>query len=189
MKKLLTAFAAALAAAFPLTPAGVAPAFAQQQAAACTAIAGDTERLACYDAIFLASGGPSAETIILESQQLIPARPTGRERAVIELSCGPDGLAASFEFANQVLVATNSETALSYQIDFAGTVVRNLPTSNEGTRVGFATPEQTMDFFDAVLGGRTLRIRVTPPRQRSLTVDFRLIDRRDEIAALRQSCG
>ena len=62
-----------------------APVQAQTNAAECAAIDDDQERLACYDRLFRDSAGNggdgsqgTAEPVVIQSERLIPARPTGR---------------------------------------------------------------------------------------------------------------
>ncbi len=165
-------------------------AMAQQSAEACAAVPADAERLACYDAIFRA-GAPATEAdgaLSILSQQLIPARPTGREPAVLTLACGPNGLSLTLAFANQFLSETSAEAPVTFQRDLGAQQTRNLPTTPDRLRIGFATAAEVAAFLDTLDGVRTLRVRVTPPRQRSLVVDFRLVDEAAQIAALRQGC-
>ncbi len=172
-----------------LLPA-IPPAVAQQTPQLCAAVVADAERLACYDALFR-TGEPTtpAERLVIPSQQLIPAIPTGRRPAEMILACGPSGVVLNLTFAGQVLVETSQETAVTFQRDLGAQQTRNLPATADDLGVGFASPADTDMFLNQLAGVRTLRVRITPPRQRSLVVDFRIADQVEAIAALRQSCG
>lgn len=171
------------------------PAHAQDTGESCAAITGDPERLACYDAIFRApldvppSDLPAASEILIPSEQQIPARPTGRAPAQMVIACVNGGAAVRFTFANQLLSSTNDNAGVTLQVDLGGNVVRNLPVDETNTSVGFATANEAATFLATLEGARSLRVRITPVRQRSLTIDFRLSDFADEIEALRGSCG
>lgn len=166
-----------------------APAVAQDAGESCTAIASDTERLACYDAIFRpAEDGPVAPEVVIDSEQLIPARPVGRAPAVMTVACIDGGASVRFSFANQLLSNTSDNAPLTFQVDLAGNTVRNLPVGEDNTTVGFASARDAASFLDTLEGARSLRVRVTPVRQRSLTVDFRLQERNEEIGAVRAAC-
>jgi type VI secretion system protein VasI len=170
------------------------PAHAQDTGESCAAIAADAERLACYDGIFRPDDGPAIETpaateVRIQSEQQIPARPTGRAPAEMVIACVEGGASVRFAFANQLLSSTNDNAGVTLQVDLGGNLVRNLPVDADNTSVGFATATDAATFLETLEGARSLRVRITPVRQRSLIVDFRLADFRDEIEALRASCG
>jgi type VI secretion system protein VasI len=166
------------------------PGFAQETGPSCAAIPGDAERLACYDAIFRGGeDGPAAVEVRIESQQLIPARPVGRAPAAMVIACDADGLAVRFSFADQVLSNTSDNAPVTFQIDLGGNTVRNLPVDDANTSVGFPTARDAGAFLDTLDGARSLKVRITPVRQRSLTVDFVVRDHAADIAALRETCG
>ncbi len=156
---------------------------------ACALIIGGAERLACYDAIFRTSIPPDgAASVRIESEQSIPARPTGREPATMVIACEAGQLSVEFSFARQFLSATSDNAPLSFQVDLGGNTVRNLPVSADNTAAGFPNTTASAAFLDTLEGGTTLRVRVTPVRQRSLTVEFRMRDHADAIAAVREAC-
>jgi hypothetical protein len=180
----------AIAAAVLLLGLPATPVLAQQDGASCAAIADDIERLACYDAIFRApDDGVGAAEVLILSEQLIPARPVGREPAEMSIACVDGGISVRFSFANQLLSNTSDNAPLSFQVDLGGNTVRNLPVADENTAAGFATARDAAAFLDTLEGARNLKVRVTPVRQRSLTVDFRLQGFADEIGAVRGACG
>lgn len=166
------------------------PVSAQQSSgAACISIADDAERLACYDAIFMA-GEPAevGDEVRIASEQMIPARPTGREPAEMILSCVAGALDLRFAFANQLLSGTSDNAPVTFQVDLGGNTVRNLPVGPDNTTIGFANARDAAAFLDTLEGARNLKVRITPVRQRSLVVDFRVGAHIDAIGALRGSC-
>lgn len=166
------------------------PVNAQQSGASCAAIVADAERLACYDALFRGQEVPQAGSEVrLQSEQLIPAQPSGRERAEMIVSCVAGELRLDFSFARQVLANVSDNAPVSLQVDLGGNTVRNLPVANNNTTVGFATTSDTLAFLNTLEGANSLKVRITPVRQRSLVVDFRLRDQGSAIAALRDSCS
>ena len=169
----------------------VAPSSAQDVAdpAACAMIAGGAERLACYDAIFPPLAGASADAVVLQSRQPIPARPTGRMPATMTVRCGEGGVEVSFVFANQLLSETSDDAAISFQVDQTGNRVRNLPVSADNVVIGFPAGRDSLDFLESIEGGRSLQVRITPVRQRSVQVLFELRASEAAIAALRESCA
>jgi hypothetical protein len=156
---------------------------------ACAAIGGDAERLACYDAIFQGTA-PNGElpALRIESEQQIPARPTGRVPAGMVVACAGGTLSVTFDFARQLLSATNDDAPITFQVDQGGNIVRNLPVSADNTSIGYSTTRESQAFLEGLEGGTSLKVRITPVRQRSLTVDFRLREHESEIAALREAC-
>jgi hypothetical protein len=128
---------------------------------ACAAIGGDAERL---------------------------ARPTGRVPAGMVIACAGGTLSVTFDFARQLLSATNDDAPITFQVDQGGNTVRNLPVSADNTSIGYSTTRESQAFLEGLEGGTSLKVRITPVRQRSLTVDFRLREHEAEIAALREAC-
>lgn len=156
---------------------------------ACVAIADDTERLACYDAVFRTSAQEGDVTPLrIESEQQIPARPNGRVPAGMVVACESGTLTVTFDFARQLLSATNDDAPITFQVDQGGNTVRNLPVSSDNTSIGYFATRDSEAFLDGLEGGTSLKVRITPVRQRSLTVDFRLREHEAAIAALREAC-
>ena len=165
------------------------PAIGQAAVQACVVMADDAERLACYDALFRDAAVPVAGAITVLSARPIPARPSGREPASLTLVCDAGQMVVSFRFAGQLVSNTGDIAPLTYQVDANATIVRTLRASADNTELTFASAADTESFLDNLLGGTSVRVRMTPVRQRSLTVDFRLPEVADDIAALRASCG
>lgn len=168
---------------------GVPPATAQQAVSSCVAIEDDAERLACYDAIFRDGELDLEGGVFVESERLIPARPTGREPATMSIRCEDGQMVVSFGFAGQLVSNTGDIAPLTYQVDASGNVARTLRAGEDNTSLSFASAADTEFFLDSLIGGRNLKVRMTPVRQRSLTVDFRLQAVADEIEALRAACS
>jgi len=168
----------------------VMPASAQSTPQQCAAIAADPERLACYDALFAGTGAvPAGDAVTLQSQALIPARPSGRGSAEMVVSCDSGGPVVSFTFAGQLVSATGDIAPVTFQLDAGGTAVRTLLPDGTNTRLSFAPGRESNTFLDTLAGATSLKVRVTPVRQRSLTVDFRVNTVADQIAAVRANCG
>lgn len=164
------------------------PAFAQASAEACAAIAADTERLACYDAIFRHTPTAPEGAIVLSSERMIPAQPTGRAPATMTISCEAGAVRVAFAFAGQLVSNTGDIAPVTFQVDQNGTAVRTLAANAENNELSFASPRDAAQFLDSLDGGRNLKVRMTPVRQRSLTVDFRLPAAAGEIEALVAGC-
>jgi hypothetical protein len=165
---------------------------AQETPQACSVIADDGERLACYDALFRDRGGERgevAEAVVLDSERLIPARPTGRAPATMTVECSNGAVLVSFAFANQLVSNTSDIAAVTLQVDQNATAVRTLRASADNTTLSFAAGRESQAFLDSLEGGTSLKVRMTPVRQRSVTVDFRLPEHIAAIEAIRQSCG
>jgi hypothetical protein len=173
----------ALAAAFAAQPAA-----AQSTPQACAAIADDGERLACYDAIFATTGTVDPDAVLLSSEQLIPQRPTGRAPATMSVACVSGQPQVTFGFAGQLVSATGDIAPVTFQIDQFGTSVRTLSADAANVALSFAPGRDSNAFLDSLAGGTNLRVRMTPVRQRSLTIDFRLPGIIDDIEALRANC-
>ncbi len=168
-----------------LAPAG--PALAQSSPEACAALNDDMERLACYDAIFRQDAAPG-ETVIIESERLIPARPTGRGPATMTVACEAAEVVVSFAFAGHFVSNSGDIAPVTFQVDLSATSVRTLRANADNTSLSFAPGTESQSFLDSLEGGTNLRVRMTPVRQRSLTVDFRLPDHAEAIGAVRAGC-
>jgi hypothetical protein len=179
---------ALVAVGFGLVPP--APAVAQQQTgASCAAVADDAERLACYDSVFRRPDAPADNTLTIDSNQPIPARPTGRKPATMTIACTDAGLRVSFSFAGQLLSETGNEAAISFQVQQMGSSVRSLPVSPDNTSIGFTSTRDSDTFLEMLEGGDNVIVRITPVRQRSVQVEFSVRGREDEIGAIREACA
>lgn len=170
----------------------VQPAVGQEETGeSCAAIAADAARLACYDGIFR-SDRPASEQpteLVFESERMIPARPSGRAAATFSVACAPEGPEVRFGFANQLLSATGDVAPVTLQVDQGPTTVRTMAASEDNVSLSFASAQETATFLDSLSGGDLLRVRMTPVRQRSVNVTFRLEDAVPQIEALRVSCN
>lgn len=167
----------------------VAPAHAQETGASCAQIQDDGERLACYDKVFRSDEPPlGGSAVTIQSERLIPALPTGRKPAEMVVSCDAGMLTVQFRFAGQLVSATGDIAPVTLQVDQNATAVRTLSASPDNAAVGFWTTEESSVFLNSLAGGTTLKVRMTPLRQRSLTVDFRVAEHRDAVEAVRDAC-
>ncbi len=165
------------------------PAMGQETGQQCAAIVDDASRLSCYDEIFRTGAVEPTENLLFESEQLIPARPSGRATASFRLACVEGEPDVSFSFAGQQMSATGDITAITLQVDQGPTQVRTLLASEDNTAVRFGSARDSNAFLDTLAGGTTLKVRATPVRQRSLNVTFRIDEALPQITALRQSCN
>lgn len=165
-----------------------APALGQETGQGCAAIADDAQRLACYDTIFRSGEGERPELLLFQSEQLIPARPSGRERATFQLACIEGLPEVRFAFAGQQMSATGDIVPLTLQVDQGPTQVRTMQAAENNMSVRFGSLRETNAFLDTLVGGATLKVRATPVRQRSLNVTFSLEEVLPQIVALRQAC-
>lgn len=164
------------------------PALGQETGESCAAIADDAQRLACYDAVFRSGPGEPAAAINLQSEQLIPARPSGRQPATLALACIEGAPEVRFAFAGQLMSATGDIAPLTLQVDQGPTQVRTMQAAEDNLSLSFSSDRDTAAFLDSLDGGTVLKVRMTPVRQRSLNVTFRVGAVLSEIAALRETC-
>lgn len=163
------------------------PALGQERGASCAAIADDAQRLACYDEIFRNDGPAPSGEVTFSSERLIPARPSGRGPATFAVACGAEGPEVRFGFANQLVAATGDIAPVTFQVDQGPTSVRTMAASEDNLSLSFRAGE-VEPFLDSLAGGSLLRVRMTPVRQRSVNVTFRLEEAVPQIEALRESC-
>lgn len=167
-----------------------APALSQETGASCALIEDGAERLACYDRLFRTDNPPAGDAMVtIESERLIPALPTGRKPAEMIVSCDSGLLTVQFRFAGQLISATGDIAPITFQVDQNPTSVRTLRASQDNASAGFWTTQESTAFLNSLAGGTNLKVRMTPVRQRSLTVDFRLDKHREEIEAARNACN
>jgi hypothetical protein len=161
---------------------------AQTDAAQCTAIADDLDRLACYDAIFLGSMAGAGDAVVLESEQLIPARPSGRAPATISVSCEAGTLTIAFAFAGNTMSALGRDAGITLQYDLQAARSRTLPVNADNTAIVLSGGDAAT-FLDGLAGATNLTVRVTPVSSRSLSVRFRVDAFAPEVAPVRAACG
>lgn len=173
----------------PLLTLGAVPAMAQTGGSACASIQTDSERLACYDDIFrLVPDADGALSVTLNSEQLIPARPSGREHATMTVSCAAGNLAVSFAFAGNTLSALGRDAGLTLQYDLQAARSRTLPVSADNTSIILSGAE-ARGFLDGLAGTTNLTARVTPANSRSLSVRFRVDIAVDQLEPVRAACS
>ncbi len=166
-----------------------APGLGRETGESCATIGDDAQRLVCYDNVFRSGAPPVVEgAIVLESEQLIPARPSGRAPASLSFACVSGSPEVRFSFAGQLMSATGDIAPVTLQVDQGPTQVRTMRASDDNQSLSFGAARDTAAFLDTLNGGTTLKVRMTPVRQRSLNVNFRLTETLDEIAALREAC-
>lgn len=173
----------ALAAALLATPV-----VGQDTGESCAAIGDDAQRLICYDGVFRAEPGEAPGTLSLSSEQLIPARPSGRQPASFSVACVAGAPEVRFAFAGQLMSSTGDIAPVSLQVDQGATQVRTMRAADDNLSVSFASARETTAFLDSLNGGTTLKVRMTPVRQRSLNVTFRVDAALAEIGTLRETC-
>ena len=168
----------------PLMPA--TPAFAQANGATCAAVTDDPERLACYDAIFRVAPGDTANSVSFNSEQLIPARPSGRQPAVMTVACAAKALSVKFSFAGNTMSPIGSDAGISLQLDLQAARNLTLPTTDANTALLVTRDAKT--FLASFQGATNLTVRVTPVGTRSLTVRFRVQGLDQAIAPIIAAC-
>lgn len=166
-----------------------APALAQS-GAQCAAIGGDSERLACYDAIFR-SGTGAAEglSVSFESEQLIPARPSGRQPATMTIACEAGTLSASFAYAGNTMSALGRDAGITLQVDLQSPRSRTLAVNSTNTALVINNTADTLAFLDMLAGAQNLTTRVTPVNSRSLSVRFNLAGVLEQIEPVKAACS
>ncbi len=174
----------------PMLAAPSLPASAQTGVSACTAIEDDAGRLACYDRLFRdAQAAAEGLSAVLESEQLIPARPTGRGPATMTVACIEDELTVSFAFAGNTMSALGRDAGITLQYDLQAARSRTLPVNEDNTALVIDNTRDAAQFLDGLAGATNLTARVTPVNSRSLSVRFRVDAFAPEAAHVRAACG
>lgn len=169
---------------------GMAPPAAAQSGAQCAVLDQDAERLACYDGLFRPDGtAPTVASVTLESEQLIPARPSGRAPATITVSCEADILQVAFAFAGNTMSALGSDTGITMQYDLSRARSSTLPVNDDNTAILIDNTREAMTFLNGLAGATNLTVRVTPASTRSLSVRFRVDSFDAEVAPVVAACG
>lgn len=174
----------------PLLTVSAPAAMAQTAGSQCTAIAGDAERLACFDAAFATpAAGATNPLVVFESEQLIPARPNGRQPATITVACADGKLSVAFAFAGNTMSALGNDAGITWQFDLQAARSRTLPVNADNTAIVLDNSRDALAFIQSVEGATNLTVRVTPVSSRSLTVRYRVDDFADQVAPIRGACG
>jgi hypothetical protein len=175
----------------PLFALPVPMATAQTQVLAqCVALSDDAERLACYDGLFRNAGPEAAAlSVVIESEQLIPARPSGRQPATMTISCSADVLTIAFAFAGNTMSALGRDAGLTLQSDLQPARSRTLPVNDTNTAIVLDNTRDSAALLDGLAGTTNLTARVTPVNSRSLSVRFRVDAIMTEVEPVRAACG
>jgi len=165
-----------------------APLAFAQSGTSCAPIMADAERLACYDDLFRTGelGGDLAVTF--NSEQMIPARPTGRAPATMTVACAAGGLSIAFGFAGNTLSALGNDAGITTQVDLQAARSRTLPVNTSNTALFINKGNEAAAFLDALTGATNLTVRVTPANSRSLNVRFRVDTIVDDLAPVLAAC-
>lgn len=162
---------------------------AAQSGAQCAAIDDDGARLACYDDVFRSSSAPADSTaVIFESEQLIPARPSGRAPATIAVSCEANGLQVAFGFAGNTLSSLGNDVGMTLQYDLTRRS-STLPVNADNTAVLIDNTRDALAFIDNLAGVTNLTVRVTPASARTLSVRFRVDSFAQSVAPVVAACS
>lgn len=160
-----------------------------QTGAQCAAIDDDGARLVCYDDVFRAASAPvDASAIVFESEQLIPARPSGRAPATITVSCQPNGLQIAFGFAGNTLSSLGNDVGMTLQYDLTRRS-STLPVNADNTAVLIDNSRDALAFIDNLAGVTNLTVRVTPASARTLSVRFRVDAFAQNVAPVVAACS
>jgi type VI secretion system protein VasI len=178
-----------IALVLPLLCAAPLPALAQA-GSQCTTIGDDAERLACFDAAF-APGGEQAsgQSVTLQSEQLIPARTSGRAPATITVSCEATGLQVAFGFAGNTMSIQGNDTGLTLQYDLQRARSSTLPVNDDNTAILIDEAGAARAFVEGLEGATNLTVRVTPASTRSLNVRFNVSSFATDVAPVVAACG
>ena len=178
---------AALACALVVAP--TLPASAQN-ANQCAVIVADLDRLACYDALFRpATDTGNGLSITFQSEQLIPARPSGRAPATMTVTCDAGNLTVEFAYAGNTMSALGRDAGMTLQYDLQAARSRTLPVNSNNTAILIDNTAESLAFLDSLAGANNLTTKVTPVNSRSLSVRFSLDGVLDAIAPVRASCS
>lgn len=195
--------------------AGAAPAGAQTiSPERCALIGPATERLNCYDSLFRSSDlageasgtsstgmwssgvevsqieGTERAFAMLQSEQLIPALPRGREPARLTIMCVNEETVAQFSFAGYPLgTATSNSGTITLQYDRQPSRSQSLPLSNDRMALGFFTERDALPFIEVLRETERLYVRAQPQGSRSVTVSFLTEGMEEALQPVREACG
>lgn len=156
-------------------------------AAACAALTSDADRLACYDGLFRPSAIPSS-VLVLQSEQTILARPSGRANATLSLSCSAGVPRLEFAFAGNPLSATGANIGISVQRDLRSSRALSLRPSADGTGGIMDQRADLETFVQSLQGVGALSLQTRTTDYRSLTVRFQIGPRASDLSAALAAC-
>ena len=166
------------------------PVHAQTGVAQCVLIETDVERLACYDALFRDPvAAQTGLSVTLQSETLIPARPSGRAPATMTVLCDDEVLSVAFAFAGNTMSALGRDAGLTLQYDLQAARSRTLPVNADNTAIVIDNTRDAAAFLEGLAGATNLTARVTPVNSRSLSVRFRVDAFIAEVVPVRAACG
>lgn len=184
LQRMLALTAAALAVLFPAAPAMA------QSAAQCISIADNGQRLACYDDLFrTGSADTESLSVSFDSEQLIPARPSGRAPATMTVSCEAGALTVAFAYAGNTMSALGRDAGITFQFDLQASRSRTLPVNDSNTAILLDNTVDAAAFLDMLAGANNLTTRVTPVNSRSLSVRFSLDGVLEAVTPVREACA
>ncbi len=174
----------------PMIALAAPPALGQSAASQCTAIASDSERLACFDAAFAGEAAdPAGAQVVFQSEQLIPARPNGRQPATITVACDTGVLSVAFAFAGNTMSALGNDAGITWQFDLQAARSRTLPVNATNTAIVLDNTADALAFIRSLEGATNLTVRVTPVNSRSLSVRYRVDDFAAQVAPTVAACS
>lgn len=207
-------WAMAMLAAAGMFSAG--PVLAQTSPEDCAAIGPATERLDCYDSLFRAdvfTGESEDETTpeqgmwasgvevsqiegtelpfaAVQSEQLIPAFPSGRSPARLTILCRDGETAVQFSFAGHAMASPNSTAgSITLQYDRQPPRSQSLPLNGDRTAIGFYSDAEAREIIARLLQTNRLYVRATPLAQRSVTVSFLMEGIEAALEPVREACA
>jgi type VI secretion system protein VasI len=126
----------------------------------------------------------------LQSEQLIPALPRGREPARMTILCLDDNTVVQFAFAGYPLgTPTSNSGTITIQFDRQPGRSQSLQLGTDRTTLGFFSTNDAMAFIDQLLQSERLFVRAQPQAQRSVTVSFQLEGIEEALVPVREACG
>jgi len=155
----------------------------------CSSIVADGERLACYDSVFRNGPSEAALSVTFNSEQLIPARPSGRMPATMTISCEAGNLTVAFAYAGNTMSALGRDAGLTTQVDLQAARSRTLNVDPTNTAVVIDNTADSLAFLDSLQGSNNLTTRVTPANSRSLSVRFSLAGVLEQVEPVRAACS
>ncbi|MCS6762177.1 MAG: hypothetical protein MO846_09495 [Candidatus Devosia symbiotica] len=163
---------------------------AQSAVSQCILISSDVDRLSCYDGLFRALETLQAGlSVTLQSEQLIPARPSGRAPATMVINCTKEVLSVAFTFAGNTMSPLGRDASITLQYDLQAAQSRTLSVNADNTAILISNTREAAAFLDGMAGATNLTVRATPANSRSLSVRFRVDAVLPKVNQVRTVCG